>query len=258
MNSEVRFEKKGSIAYITLDRPEALNALNRSVLGTIDRIFTELEEDNEIIVAVITGAGEKSFVAGADVREIKEAGKGRTAMITEGQHVLSRVRTSSKVVIAAVNGYALGGGCELALACDIRIASENAKFGLPEASLAVMAGYGGTQLLARLIGPGRAKYMMFSGMMLNAEEAFRFGLVEKVCAKETLMDEVDNLAKKIASFGPLSIKGTKRAIDGGIELPLGEALKFELELYDKVANAGDAEEGLSAFLEKRKPVYRGK
>jgi enoyl-CoA hydratase len=258
VNSEVRFEKKGSIAYITLDRPEALNALNRSVLGTIDRIFTELEEDNEIIVAVITGAGEKSFVAGADVREIKEAGKGRTAMITEGQHVLSRVRTSSKVVIAAVNGYALGGGCELALACDIRIASENAKFGLPEASLAVMAGYGGTQLLARLIGPGRAKYMMFSGMMLNAEEAFRFGLVEKVCAKETLMDEVDNLAKKIASFGPLSIKGTKRAIDGGIELPLEEALKFELELYDKVANAGDAEEGLSAFLEKRKPAYRGK
>lgn len=258
MNGEVKLDKKGKIAYITIDRPEALNALNSSVLGVIDVIFTELERDDDIIVVVVRGAGEKAFVAGADVREIKEAAKGRTALITQGQHVLSRVRTSSKVVIAAVNGYALGGGCELALACDFRIASENAKFGLPEASLAVMAGYGGTQLLTRLIGPGRAKYMMFSGAMLSADEAYRFGLVEKVCTKETLMDEVDRLAAKIACFGPLSIRGTKRAIDEGIEMPLEQALRFELEIYDKVANSADAEEGLSAFLEKRKPVYSGK
>ncbi len=258
MNGEVQFEKKGRIAYITIDRPQALNALNGSVLGAMERIFDELEGNDEVIVVVVRGAGEKAFAAGADVREIKDAGKGRTAFVTGGQRALSRIRTSSKVVIAAVNGYALGGGCELALACDLRIASENAKFGLPEASLAVMAGYGGTQLLARLIGPGRAKYLMFSGAMLNADEAYRIGLVEKVCAKGTLMEEVDSLAAKIASFGPLSIKGTKRAIDEGLQLPLEQALRFELEVYDKVANSADAEEGLSAFLEKRKPVYRGR
>jgi enoyl-CoA hydratase len=254
----VVFKKEGAIASITINREEALNALNDGIMQKIDAIFRDLETDNSVIVAVITGAGEKAFIAGADVREIKEAGKGRTAFITKGQHVLSRVRTSSKIVIAAVNGYALGGGCELALACDFRIASENAKFGLPESTLGVMAGYGGTQLLTRLVGPGRAKYMMFSGAMLTAAEAYQFGLVDKVCSKETLMDEAHALARKIALCGPLSLKGTKRAIDEGIEMPLEEALKFELEIYDKVSNSQDAEEGLSAFLEKRKPVFTEK
>jgi len=254
----VIFKKDGAVAYITINREEALNALNDSILQKIDAIFTDLEADDNVIVVVITGQGEKAFVAGADVREIKEAGKGRTAFITKGQHVLSRVRKSTKIVVAAVNGYALGGGCELALACDFRIASENAKFGLPESTLGVMAGYGGTQLLTRLIGPGRAKYMMFSGAMLTAAEAFQFGLVDKVCGKEALMDEVNALAKKIASCGPLSLRGMKRAIDEGIEMPLTEALRFELEIYDKVSNSQDAEEGLSAFLEKRRPVFHGK
>jgi enoyl-CoA hydratase len=254
----VIFKKGGAVAYITIDREEALNALNEGIMQEIDKIFRDLEQDDTIIVVVITGSGRKSFIAGADVREIKEAGKGRTAFITKGQHVLSRIRTSSKVVIAAVNGYALGGGCELALACDFRVASENAKFGLPESTLGVMAGYGGTQLLTRLVGPGRAKYMMFSGAMLTAVEAFQFGLVDKVCSKEALMDETEALANKIALCGPLSLKGCKRAIDEGIEMPLDEALKFELEIYDKVSNSQDAEEGLSAFLEKRKPVFTGK
>jgi enoyl-CoA hydratase len=254
----VIFKKEGAIASITINREEALNALNDGIMQKIDAIFQDLETDNSVIVAVITGVGEKAFIAGADVREIKEAGKGRTAFITKGQHVLSRVRTSSKIVMAAVNGYALGGGCELALACDFRIASENAKFGLPESTLGVMAGYGGTQLLTRLVGPGRAKYMMFSGAMLTAAEAYQIGLVDKVCSKEMLMDEAHALARKIALCGPLSLKGTKRAIDEGIEMPLEEALKFELEIYDKVSNSQDAEEGLSAFLEKRKPVFRGK
>ena len=254
----VIFKKEGPIAYITINREEALNALNDGIMQRIDGIFSDLEADDGIVVVVITGAGEKAFIAGADVREIKEAGKGRTAFITKGQHVLSRVRTSKKIVIAAVNGYALGGGCELALACDFRIASENAKFGLPESTLGVMAGYGGTQLLTRLVGPGRAKYMMFSGAMLTAAEAYQFGLVDKVCTKEALMDEANALARKISLCGPLSLKGTKRAIDEGIEMPLEEALKFELEIYDKVSNSQDAEEGLSAFLEKRKPVFKGK
>jgi enoyl-CoA hydratase len=254
----VIFQKEGAIAYITINREEALNALNDSIMQDIEEIFDELEYDKQTLVAVITGAGKKAFIAGADVREIKEAGKGRTAFITKGQQIISKIRTSSKVVIAAVNGYALGGGCELALACDMRIAADNAKFGLPEATLGVMAGYGGTQLLPRLIGPGKAKYIMFSGAMLSAEEAYRFGLVEKVYSSETLMDEVGALAKKIALCGPLSLKGCKRAIDEGIKLTLDEALKFELEIYDKVANSDDAEEGLSAFLEKRKPVFKGK
>jgi enoyl-CoA hydratase len=254
---EVLLEKEGPLARITINREKALNALNDSVMKTLDRIFKDFEADEGIRVVIITGAGEKAFIAGADVKEIKEAGKGRTAFITEGQHILSRIRTSSKTVIAEVNGYALGGGCELALACDIRIASENAKFGLPEATLGVMAGYGGTQLLSRLIGPGKAKYMMFSGVILSAQEAFRFGLVEKVCARETLRDEVNAFASKIVSCGPLSIRGCKRAVDEGLAFSLEEALKFELELYDKVANSRDAEEGLSAFLGKRKPVFKG-
>ena len=254
----VIFKKEGAVAYITINREEALNALNDSIMQKIDGIFRDLEADDSIIVVIITGAGEKAFIAGADVREIKEAGNGRTAFITKGQHVLSKVRTSTKVVIAAVNGYALGGGCELALACDFRMASENAKFGLPESTLGVMAGYGGTQLLTRLVGPGRAKYMMFSGAMLTAAEAYQFGLVDKVCSKEALMDEANALARKIALCGPLSLRGTKIAIDEGIEMTLDEALKLELEIYDKVSNSQDAEEGLSAFLEKRKPIFRGK
>jgi enoyl-CoA hydratase len=253
----LNFGRKGRTAIITISRESSLNALNADIMKSIDGVFRKLEEDDEVLVVVITGAGKKAFVAGADVREIKDAGKNRTAFITEGQHILSRIRKSDKVVIAAINGYALGGGCELALACDIRIASETAKFGLPEATLGVMAGYGGTQLLARLIGPGRAKYMMLSGMMLNAREAFQFGLVDKVCTPKTLTDEVEALASRIAACGPLAIRGCKQAVDKGLELPLERALKFELELYDKVANSRDAEEGLSAFIEKRKPVYKG-
>ena len=252
------FKKEGAVAYITINREEAYNALNDSIMQELDKIFRELEQDDTIIVVVITGAGEKAFIAGADVKEIKEAGKRRTAFITKGQHIISRIRNSGKVVIAAVNGYALGGGCELALACDIRIASENAKLGLPEASLGVMAGYGGTQLLTRLVGPGRAKYIMLSGIMLTAHEAFQFGLIEKVCSKETLMDQAGELAKRIALCAPLSLKGCKRAVDEGGGLPINEALRLELEIYDKVANSQDAEEGLSSFLEKRKPHFQGK
>lgn len=254
----VILKKQGPIAYITINREEALNALNVKILQTLDEIFTEFGKDTDIRVAIITGAGKKAFVAGADVREIKEAGKNRTALIAKGQQIFAKIMNSSKVVIAAVNGYALGGGCELALACDIRVASENAKFGMPEVTLGVMPGYGGSQLLPRLIGKGMAKYMIFSGITLTAWEAYQVGLVEKVCKQEELMDEVTELARKIASAGPLAIKGSKKAIDTGMELSLDDALKFELEIYDKVANSEDAEEGLSAFLEKRTPIFKGK
>ncbi len=257
-DENVIFKKEGSIAFITINREEAHNALNSSIIDRLSEIFHAMEQDEDIVVVIITGAGQKAFAAGADVREIKNAGPGRTAFITRGQEILSRIRNSSKVVIAAINGYALGGGCELALMCDLRIASENAKLSLPEAGLGVMAGYGATQLLPRLIGPGKAKYMIFSGIMLNAREAYEIGLVEKVCSSDELMKETIALAEKIASSGPLSMKGSKKAIDGGLDLSLEEGLRLELKIYDEVANSEDAEGGLTAFLEKRKPTFKGK
>jgi len=255
---EVILKKEGGVAYVIVNREKALNALNSNVLARLDQIFSELEHEDEVSVIVLTGAGQKAFVAGADVKEIKEAGNKRSELIVKGQAILSKIRESSKVVIAAVNGYALGGGCELAMACDIRIVSENAKFGFPEVKLGLMAGYGGTQLLPRLIGTGRAKYVMFSGEMITAHEAYQFGLVEKVCSSETLMEEVNTLARKISTNGPFALKACKRAINGGVELHLNEALKLELEEYDKVANSMDAEEGVAAFLEKRTPTFKGK
>jgi len=232
--------------------------LNHRVMTRLNQIFSELEDDEEVLVVVITGAGQKAFVAGADVKEIKEAGDQRTEVIRKGQEVLSKIRKSSKVVIAAINGFALGGGCELAMACDIRIASENAKIGLPETKLGLMPGYGGTQLLPRLIGTARAKYIILTGEMITAAEAYQFGLVEKVYNNESLMDEVNKLAKKIGSNGPLAVKACKRAVNRGIELCLDDALQLELGEYDKVAHSMDAEEGLRAILEKKTPTFEGK
>jgi enoyl-CoA hydratase len=255
---EVVLEREGPVVRITINREAAHNALNSAVLERLAELFDELENDEEVIAVVITGAGKKAFVAGADVREIQEAGEARTALIGRGQEILSKIRHSSKVVIAAVNGYALGGGCELAMACDIRIASENATFGLPEVKLGLMTGYGGSQLLSRLIGTGRAKYVMFTGDMFTAREAYELGLVEKIYSQESLLEEAMALARKIAMNGPIAVRSCKMAIDEGISLPLDEAMKLELEIYDKVARSKDAEAGLTAFLEKKKPVFRGR
>jgi len=255
---EVVLEREGPVVRITINREAAHNALNSAVLERLAELIDELENDGEVIAVVITGAGKKAFVAGADVREIQEAGEARTALIGRGQEILSKIRHSSKVVIAAVNGYALGGGCELAMACDIRIASENATFGLPEVKLGLMTGYGGSQLLSRLIGTGRAKYVMFTGDMFTARDAYQWGLVERICSAEDLMEEAMALAKKIAANGPFAVRSCKKAIDRGISLPLDEAMSLELEIYDKVARSEDAEAGLTAFLEKKKPVFRGR
>src|SRR5512139_2177845 len=169
------FKKEGSVAYITIHREKALNALNGAVLQRLEEILSELEADSRVVVVVITGTGQKAFVAGADLKAVKEAGDKRRELARRGQDLFLKIRTSSKIFIAAVNGYALGGGCELALACDIRIASENATFAFPEVKLGLMPGFGGTQLLPRLIGTGRAKYMILSGEMLTAKEAYEFG-----------------------------------------------------------------------------------
>lgn len=255
---EIIIKKDGRVVFITIKRESALNALNAHILENLSLAFEDIKMDKDVSVVVITGFGQKAFVAGADVKEIKDAGPNkRTAFIKRGQDILSQIRTSPKIVIAAINGYALGGGCELALACDIRIASDNAKIGMPEASIGVMAGYGGTQLLARAVHIGMARYLIFSGESITASEALRIGLVEKIYPAESLMEEVKKLACKIASSGPLALECSKKAIDMGTRLSITEALEIELEEYDKVARSRDAEEGLSAFLKKRKPVFSG-
>jgi enoyl-CoA hydratase len=255
---DVILSKQGPVAYVTINREKAYNALNSAVIESVEEIFLDLERDESVMVVVITGAGQKAFIAGADIKEIREAGVTRTELVKKGQEIFSKIRNSSKVVIAAVNGYALGGGCELALCCDIRIASKNARFGLTEVKLGLMPGYGGTQLLPRFIGTGAAKYLIFSGEMITAEEAYRIGLVERVCSSEALMEEVDELASKISSNGHFAVRACKRAINFGTQLSIDDALKLELEIYDKVARSADAEEGIAAFLEKRPPTFMGK
>ncbi len=257
-SEEVILRKEGKVAHLLIHREKALNALNLNVMTRLDQIFSELEDDEEVLVIIITGAGSKAFVAGADINEIKEAGDKRTEVIRKGQQIFFKIRNSSKAVIAAVNGYALGGGCELAMACDIRIASENAKLGFPETTLGLMPGYGGTQLLPRLIGLGWAKYMIFTGETLTAMEAYQLGLVEKVCSFQSLMDEADRIAKKIASNGPFAVKACKRAIQKGMDFPLEEALRIEMQEYDRVARSKDAEEGITSFIQKKRPTFTGR
>jgi len=258
VNDEIIFEKDGGVAFITINREAALNALNSSIMQRLDAIFTELEKDEDVVVVVITGAGKKSFVAGADVKEIQDAGEGRTALITRGQHIFSKIRNCSKIVVAAVNGYALGGGLELAVACDIRIASDNARFGLPEAKLGLMPGYGGTQMVPRLAGIGTAKYMMFTGDMLSAAQAEQCGLVQKVFSPESLPEETLAIARKIAANGPFALGAIKRAINRGVEADIDTALKVELEEYDKVAHSQDAMAGMEAFFAKKVPTFTGR
>ncbi|MDF1553654.1 MAG: enoyl-CoA hydratase-related protein [Deferrisomatales bacterium] len=253
----VTSEIQGKVAHITIDRQNYLNALNREVFEELQALWVGLEADRDITVVVLTGAGEKAFVAGADVGELLAAGARRPELVRRGQEFFLDIHRSAKVVIAAVNGYALGGGCELALACDLRLASESAKFGLPEGKLGVMPGYGGTQLLARLIGPGRAKFLLFSGEMVSAREAWELGLVEKVYPSTTFRKEVGDLAQRISRHGPLALQAVKRAVNRGLERPLEDALEIESEEYRGVALSQDAENGLAAFLEKKPVVFTG-
>ena len=255
---EVLLEKKDGIAVATINREKAHNALNAAVLKRLEEIFIELESDDSVRVVIITGAGPKAFVAGADVKEIKEAGQGRPALIKKGQEVFTRIRNSTRVVIAAVNGFALGGGCELAMTCDVRFAAENARFALPEAKLGLMPGYGGTQLLPRLVGIGRAKYMLFSGEMISAQDAYQFGLVDRVCRSEKLTEEVQEFAEKVLANGPISIRAIKRTVENGVQLALEDALDLEFREYTTVSLSGDAEEGMKALLEKSAPCFKGR
>jgi len=258
--SAIRVAENGAIATITLDRPAVLNALNAALLSELARALADLDARADIRAIVITGSGEKAFAAGADIGELNalpNAGAGaEKARI--GQHITERIESLSKPVIAAVNGFALGGGCELAMACDIRIASENAKFGQPEVNLGLIPGYGGSQRSTRLVGKGMALYLCLTGEIVDAREALRIGLVERVVPLAGLMDEAHRIAAAIASKAPLAIAACKRAIHRGAHLSLADALEVEAMEFGLLVNSEDFREGTSAFLEKRKAAWTGR
>jgi enoyl-CoA hydratase len=256
--SFVLVEKTDRIAWITLNRLEKLNALNNEVLRELELVFADLEHDAEVGVVVLTGAGEKAFVAGADISELKalDTAAARVQSL-RGQSVYQRIESMPKPVIAAVNGFALGGGCELALACHIRIASENAKFGLPEVSLGIIPGYGGTQRLPRLVGKGVALDMILSGEMVSATDALRMGLVSREVPQAELKAIAEKLAKVILSRGPLALRSALAAVNEGIEMPQDQGQQYEAALFGLLAATQDMQEGMGAFLEKRAAAFRG-
>jgi len=249
-------EKKEGIGTIVINRPDVRNALNRETWLELREAIKDVGGDNEVKVVVITGAGDKAFVGGADIKGLSE----RTMFETlewEAVDILSELENLKKPVIAAVNGFALGGGCELAMACDIRIAVENAKFGQPEVGLGIIPGAGGTQRLPRLVGKGKAKELIFTGDVIDAREAERIGLVNKVVSQDGLMDAVKDMAKKIMAKGPLSVRLAKEAINAGTEMDMEKAFLLEKLAQTVIFSSGDRTEGIAAFLEKRKPAFKG-
>ena len=250
-------EKERGLAIITINRPEVRNALDAKTYEEINTAIEQFEQDETVSVITITGAGDRSFAAGADINQLKK----RTSLdaLEKGlQGTCLQIERSSKIVIAAVNDFALGGGCEVALACDIRLASENAKFGLPELNLAIIPGGGGTQRLSRLIGKGRALEMIITGEGIDAHKAEKIGLVSKVIAPELLMDEVRNYVKKIINKGPLSLRLAKQVVHQGFDLDLKSALMLEKFAQAILFESKDKFEGTSAFLEKRQAEFTGK
>ena len=252
------FEKKNGIGYVTVNRPEALNALNDSVIEELDSVFRAIDRDDEVRVVIITGAG-RAFVAGADIAQMSrlDGSEGRV-MSMRGQKVMEFIEFMDKPVIAAVNGFALGGGNELSMACDIRIASEAAKFGQPEVNLGIIPGYGGTQRLPRLVGRGMAKKLIYSAEIIDAEEAYRIGLVDEVVPADQLMDTAAKLAETIASKAPIAVKMAKAAINNGMNTDLKTGVQFEAEAYTSTFVSEDRVEGMKAFVEKRPAEFKNK
>ena len=253
----IRYECQDGIALITLNRPQTMNALNAAVFGELNDALNTLEQNPAVGSLILTGAG-KAFVAGADIARMREYSvlAGRQFCL-QGQQFMNRLEDFNKPVIAAVNGFALGGGCELALACDIRIASEQAVFGQPEVNLGIIPGWGGTQRLSRLIGEGRAKYYIFTGEFIDAAAALRVGLVEKVVPAAELLDAARQVAKTVMSKAPIAVMMAKRAIHLGMDMDLRSGICFESEAYTTSFGAEDRIEGMSAFLEKRSPRFKG-
>jgi enoyl-CoA hydratase len=247
------------IARITLNRPDKLNALNGVVIAELGDAIGHVEGDPGVRGVILTGAGPKAFVAGADISEIAEQGASEgKARALAGQLVFRRLERCGKPVIAAVNGFALGGGCELAMACHLRVASESAKFGQPEVKLGIGPGYGGTVRLPRLVGKGRALELLLTGQMIDAQEAWRIGLVNRVVPADRLLDEAEQLLRTILENGPLAIRACLEAVDAGLEMSLDQALLLEANHFGLLSGTADMREGTRAFLEKRKPVFQGK
>jgi enoyl-CoA hydratase len=252
-------EIRDGISYVTIHRPEKLNALNAQVVRELEECFHALAVEEAVRVVILTGAGEKAFVAGADIGELAALTpfEGRE-FARRGQRVFEHIEHSGKPVIAAVNGYALGGGCELAMACALRIASENARFGQPEVKLGIIPGYGGTQRLARLVGKGRALELITTGDPIPAQEAFRLGLVSQVVPLPDLIPACEAIARKIIANAPLAVKFALEAVNHGMEMTLEEGLFLEASLFGLCCTTEDMKEGTRAFLEKRPPQFKGK
>lgn len=256
----ILLDRDDAIAIITLNRPKQLNALNAATLDDIGAALDQLAADDAVRAIIITGSGDRAFAAGADIGElaqIQSASEGRR-MAQRTHQLWRKMADLPKPIIAAINGFALGGGLELALACDIRIASDTAQIGLPEVSLGIMPGWGGTQRLARLAGPSAAKLLMMTGDRIDANEAYRLGIVERVAPAAELIDVARQLAQKIAGLPPLSIDAIKQAVNRGLNMSLDDANAYEASLFAELTTTEDCNEGTAAFLEKRKPEWKGR
>ena len=255
----VKFDREEGLAIVTIDRPAVRNALNDETIAELTYVFGQIEKDEKIQVVIVTGAGDKAFVSGADIGELQKvdtlSGKAKT---DRGQGLLFKIENLPQVVIAAVNGYALGGGCEILLACDIRIAADSAKIGLPEVGLGIIPGYGGTQRLSRLVGWGKAKELVFTGDIIDAGECLRIGLVEKVVPLAQLLEEAKKMSLTIASKGPLAVRAAKRAVNVAPDVDLRTGCAYEAVEFAALCATEDKREGTTAFLEKRKPAFKGR
>ncbi|MDO4545358.1 MAG: enoyl-CoA hydratase-related protein [Bacillota bacterium] len=258
MFETLKYEVKDGIAYVTVNRPQAMNALNMQVLDELYTAFYQVAKDEAVKAVIVTGEG-KAFVAGADIAQMHQldAIEGR-AMMIKGHNVMNFMESIEKPIIAAVNGFALGGGCELSMACDFRIASEKAKFGQPEVGLGIIPGFGGTQRLPRLVGKGMGKYLIMTAEMIDAQEAQRIGLVEKVVAPEELIPTCEKIAKTIMSKAPIAIAAAKTVINKGYDMDLTTASTLEIEGFTAPFASQDKTEGMGAFLEKRPPEFKNK
>lgn len=252
------FKKEGKIGILSINNPKSLNALNYDTLKEMEVAINLIENDEEIYVLIITGEG-KSFVAGADIGEMKDLNSIEGRNFGQlGSYIFRRIELMEKPVIGAINGFALGGGCELAMSCDIRIAGERAKFGQPEVTLGITPGFGGTQRLPKLVGIAKAKEMIYTGDIINAEEALQIGLVNKVCSQEDLMDEALKMANKIASASQIAVRHSKTAINLSSDTNIDTGLAFEKDIFGLCFATEDQSEGMKAFLEKRKPNFKNK
>jgi enoyl-CoA hydratase/carnithine racemase len=257
--SNILFEKKDSIAYITVNRPKVLNALNMATMEELRAAFHDIKNDAGVRVVILTGAGEKAFIAGADIGELAQQDAVSAKEYTQrGQSVLNLIENLGKPVIACVNGFALGGGCEIAMACTMRLASENAKLGQPEVKLGIIPGYGGTQRLPRLVGKGIAMQLVLTGEIITAQEAYRIGLVNEVVAATELIPSAEAIAQKIVANAPLAVQYAMEAVNKGMEMTLAEGMFLEAVLSGVVCSSEDKKEGTTAFLEKRPAQFKGK